>query len=396
MCGASPVEKVLFPVAVHFKGSGFYSTDYGRGGARGASKDGESSGSERRRSGKKKPAAAGPKPRRELRDSRSSSPRSLVAQPSRRVDGRRRGSRARTAGPAAAAAAPSAREHRDRGDVVLGPEDHGLAADRRIAAEPAVERVSRVRAEVRPAELHQLPGAEVGRERRDEVVADERQLHASVPCDLSRIAATTPAAAVAPGRSRSRRVEQVLADARVDERTSAVHVLLALARTASRATRCSAPAVLYGQSNLFERIGRGTFTSMPPTASISSSNRSKSTKATWLRPAGEILDGAERERRAADLVGRVDLRRPTSGISTCRSRGIERNARRCRFRVGAEEHDRVGPVRRPRGRRASPSVPSTRIVVGVETSRPSYFESSRRTPAAARSFASSTPPRNGK
>jgi putative FmdB family regulatory protein len=31
VCGAAPVEKVLFPVAVHFKGSGFYSTDYGRG-----------------------------------------------------------------------------------------------------------------------------------------------------------------------------------------------------------------------------------------------------------------------------------------------------------------------------------------------------------------------------
>jgi putative FmdB family regulatory protein len=30
-CGAGPVEKILFPVAVHFKGSGFYSTDYGRG-----------------------------------------------------------------------------------------------------------------------------------------------------------------------------------------------------------------------------------------------------------------------------------------------------------------------------------------------------------------------------
>lgn len=29
-CGAGPVEKVLFPVAVHFKGSGFYSTDYGK------------------------------------------------------------------------------------------------------------------------------------------------------------------------------------------------------------------------------------------------------------------------------------------------------------------------------------------------------------------------------
>ena len=29
-CGAGPVEKILFPVAVHFKGSGFYSTDYGK------------------------------------------------------------------------------------------------------------------------------------------------------------------------------------------------------------------------------------------------------------------------------------------------------------------------------------------------------------------------------
>jgi putative FmdB family regulatory protein len=32
VCGAGPVERVLYPVAVHFKGSGFYSTDYGRGG----------------------------------------------------------------------------------------------------------------------------------------------------------------------------------------------------------------------------------------------------------------------------------------------------------------------------------------------------------------------------
>lgn len=31
VCGESPVEIVLYPVAVHFKGSGFYSTDYGRG-----------------------------------------------------------------------------------------------------------------------------------------------------------------------------------------------------------------------------------------------------------------------------------------------------------------------------------------------------------------------------
>jgi putative FmdB family regulatory protein len=31
VCGASPVVIVLHPVAVHFKGSGFYSTDYGKG-----------------------------------------------------------------------------------------------------------------------------------------------------------------------------------------------------------------------------------------------------------------------------------------------------------------------------------------------------------------------------
>lgn len=44
-CGAGPVEKLLFPVAVHFKGSGFYSTDYGS--RKSKAKDGESSSSEK-------------------------------------------------------------------------------------------------------------------------------------------------------------------------------------------------------------------------------------------------------------------------------------------------------------------------------------------------------------
>jgi putative FmdB family regulatory protein len=30
VCGAAPLQRVLHPVAVHYKGSGFYSTDYGR------------------------------------------------------------------------------------------------------------------------------------------------------------------------------------------------------------------------------------------------------------------------------------------------------------------------------------------------------------------------------
>jgi putative FmdB family regulatory protein len=43
VCGAGPVEKLLFPVAVHFKGSGFYTTDYGRRSRKAAdAKDGDS------------------------------------------------------------------------------------------------------------------------------------------------------------------------------------------------------------------------------------------------------------------------------------------------------------------------------------------------------------------
>jgi putative FmdB family regulatory protein len=41
VCDAGPVEKVLYPVAVHYKGSGFYATDYGRGSRK---KDGAAGG----------------------------------------------------------------------------------------------------------------------------------------------------------------------------------------------------------------------------------------------------------------------------------------------------------------------------------------------------------------
>ena len=42
VCGDGPLERVLYPVAVHFKGSGFYTTDYGRGSGKKPSKDGDS------------------------------------------------------------------------------------------------------------------------------------------------------------------------------------------------------------------------------------------------------------------------------------------------------------------------------------------------------------------
>lgn len=45
VCAASPLELVLYPIAIHYKGSGFYSTDYGKKGKAAAKKDGGDSGS---------------------------------------------------------------------------------------------------------------------------------------------------------------------------------------------------------------------------------------------------------------------------------------------------------------------------------------------------------------
>ena len=44
-CGA-PVERVFHPVAVHFKGSGFYTTDYAKKGTSKAASDGDEKKSE--------------------------------------------------------------------------------------------------------------------------------------------------------------------------------------------------------------------------------------------------------------------------------------------------------------------------------------------------------------
>ena len=58
VCAVGQVEKLLFPVAVHFKGKGFYSTDYGRARA-GTSKEGESTSSKEGESVSKKEPSSG-------------------------------------------------------------------------------------------------------------------------------------------------------------------------------------------------------------------------------------------------------------------------------------------------------------------------------------------------
>jgi putative FmdB family regulatory protein len=58
VCGA-PVERVFRPVAVHFKGSGFYSTDYGRKGTKAGAKEGEASGAKEKASSDAAPKDTG-------------------------------------------------------------------------------------------------------------------------------------------------------------------------------------------------------------------------------------------------------------------------------------------------------------------------------------------------
>jgi putative FmdB family regulatory protein len=68
VCGEAPLELVLYPIAIHYKGSGFYSTDYGKGkkekkegGGESGASSGDSSGDSSSKSDSK-PAEKKPKP----------------------------------------------------------------------------------------------------------------------------------------------------------------------------------------------------------------------------------------------------------------------------------------------------------------------------------------------
>jgi putative FmdB family regulatory protein len=68
VCGAAPLELVLYPIAIHYKGSGFYSTDYGKGkkekkeGGESGSSSGDSSSSDSTPKTDSKPAEKKSKP----------------------------------------------------------------------------------------------------------------------------------------------------------------------------------------------------------------------------------------------------------------------------------------------------------------------------------------------
>jgi putative FmdB family regulatory protein len=54
----APVQRVFHPVAVHFKGSGFYATDYGKKGSKGPKEPKGDSGSSEAKSPDSKPGSS--------------------------------------------------------------------------------------------------------------------------------------------------------------------------------------------------------------------------------------------------------------------------------------------------------------------------------------------------
>ena len=60
VCGA-PVQRVFHPVAVHFKGSGFYNTDYGKKKKAGAAAESSSKGDSKSESSSKPSSDSGSK-----------------------------------------------------------------------------------------------------------------------------------------------------------------------------------------------------------------------------------------------------------------------------------------------------------------------------------------------
>ena len=69
----APVQRVFHPVAVHFKGSGFYNTDYGKKKGSGSSSSSESSSSDSGSKGESKDSSSSKKDSKSSSSSSSSS-----------------------------------------------------------------------------------------------------------------------------------------------------------------------------------------------------------------------------------------------------------------------------------------------------------------------------------
>ena len=154
-------------------------------------------------------------------------------------------------------------------------------------------------------------------------------------------------------------------------------------------------AALYGQSNLFERIGAGTLMSIPPMLSIRCLKLRKSTTITWLI-VSPVKSWIVRTASGMPPTGNAVLIRssPCPEIGTRRSRGIDRYTSRCR--LGSVRKIMIESLWFRVTRRSvfSWSRPSRRIVVACESSRPCCFVSTEIATGSSRAFAFFTPLRN--
>ena len=301
----APVQRVFHPVAVHFKGSGFYNTDYGKKKGGGLSRPPSRS----RRSSESKS---------ESKDSKSSKDSELLV-------GSSSSSPPRTSSPfsslsTASRLAPS-ETNRLLPLIAAGGLEHlGLVG---VAGGHVGE------------QGHQRRALHVGLERLGRLPADPGAAGRRCSGEVAGVADRAQHLLLARGA-----VAVVLARARTGS----------CARARSRAPACrSARSRPCGSVSPFQKLSNGgeqmrvlLLTVMPPSESISSGKSSKSTSTRWLisRPLPRksstvsiVSAGAAERVGGVDLVGAVagDL-----GLDVARDRELAHAAER-----GVDEHDRV-------------------------------------------------------
>ena len=231
----------------------------------------------------------------------------------------------------------------------------------------------------------------------DDAAAAERQLQRGaerrdlVGCGLNDLLLAAGAVEV-----RLRRIEPVLADPRVDECPLPVHVLAALLEPPA----VPGPAARRGRVRAVEPVGENR----PGDVDVDSADRVDQLAEAVEVDEGDVVDvepgqalhRPQRECRASDLERGVDLggarARGCRPAGRAGSRGTRVDACRGSVRISMIESERLAS---PRPGWVPPSVPRTRIVVGVEESSPSCFVSSASTGAGTRALASEMPLREG-
>ena len=208
-----------------------------------------------------------------------------------------------------------------------------------------MKRTAGIGTEVDPAELHQLPGGQIGRERPHEIAADERKAQRRsgarhlVEGGGNNLLLAACAVEVGLGG-----VQQVVADARVDERAAPVHVLDSTLEAPPLPLRAACGGLVRAVETVRADRARHPDVDSPDRVDQLLEAVEVDEDDVVHVQAGQVLDRPQGERGATELVGRVDLREPVLGNLDLK---VPRDGEVCESpfaRIGAQQHDRVGPV----------------------------------------------------